>query len=744
MTVYKKSKRSYGMSDPLVDVFPSPVKSQRAPTSKDFGEIGTQWVDIPNKDVYFLVSIEKGVATWINGGGGDGNFDNLAIGQDAQVGSELTAGTVKIPDLGQTYTTIVAVDSDGLLVTDEEDLVNGRLLIGGTTGATWSTLTAGGGINITNADGGITISNPGATGTTLTTDDANTVSPDGTGDTDILGYDANITTDGATANTVKIRLADDITSVGKITSSVDFEVSAGQTVINSDTNAGQAIYLHADGGVNETIQLHSDQGTGNDSIYMVSDVGGIRVVSGLGAADAISLLATDAAGGITIGAGTNGIAATITDGDFDLETGTGNINIGVDVADHDITIGDDSGSNALSVVSGTGNTAMTSTGDTTIDCAGDLELNSSAGQISIGNDNINQNINIGNQGARTITMGNSTGASSVVLDVGTGNLDLGVTATAHTTRLGSTDTTSATTIQTGTGAMTFTAGGIFDVNATGDVTIDSTGGTLGIGVGNHNNAINIGTSGTRVTTIGNGAGVSSVLIYSGTGNIDIGTNATEKDCNFGSTTAASATTVRSGTGAMTFTAGGIFDVNATGNVTIDSSGIFDVSVATAVTIDSTGGTIGIGVDNDDNDINIGTAGIREVTIGNQTDANSGVTIEGGATSGIAINGSGMTSLGLVTDSAAAAAITINALNGGATFTGLTTASGATQQFTITNSECTVDSYPQVTVMNKGTNDAKINYQRITTAAGSFTVDTINSGTQALNGDVIITFWIYKA
>ena len=757
MAVYKTNKKGYGLSNPLIDISNVPVKAKRAPTSKDFVELGTIWIDQPNQDVYIAVDVSNNSMTWINTGGGSGSFDSLTVTNDTTVGNDITAtagditaaaGNVIIPGIGQTYPTIVQVAADGTLTSSNSGETNGNMLIGGASGLAWNTLTAGAGINIANGDGTVTISNPGATGTTMTTSDGNTVSPDGTGDTKVIGYDANITTDGATANTVKIRLSDDVTTVGALTAGVNFTVSAGQTTINSSTNVGQDIYLHADGGVNETIQLHSDQGTGNDSIYLLSDVGGIRAVSsGYAGADSISLIANDAAGGITFGAGTGGLTTTIINGDYTLHTGTGAIGIGTDNTDHNITLGHDTGANALTLVSGTSAMTFTAGGAFDVNATGAVTIDSTGGELGLGTGADANNINIGTGAAqRTTTIGNSTAASSVIVDVGTGNLDLGVTATDHTTRLGSTTGDSPTTIQSGLQAMTFTAGGAFDVNATGAVTIDSTGGTLGIGTGDDANNINIGTgAAARIITVGNGTGATSVVLNSGTGNLDLGVNATDHTTRLGSTAGDSPTTIQSGLQAMTFTAGGAFDVNASGDITMDTgAGIFDVSVSGAVTIDSSGGTIGIGVDSVNKNINIGTQGTREVIIGNQTNANSGVTIEGGGTSGISLNGSGMTSLGITRVSSATATITIDAYNGGATFTGVTTAAGATQQFTINNTVCTANSYIQLTIMNKGANDARIMVQRITPAAGSFTVDTINNGTQANNGDIIITFWIYRS
>jgi len=91
--------------------------------------------------------------------------------------------------------------------------------------------------------------------------------------------------------------------------------------------------------------------------------------------------------------------------------------------------------------------------------------------------------------------------------------------------LGDTTGASATTVRTGTGAFTCTAGGIFDVNAVGAVTIDSSGGTIGIGVDANAFAINIGTgAAARVITIGNGTGVTGVAINTGSGDFAINTS----------------------------------------------------------------------------------------------------------------------------------------------------------------------------------------------------------------------------
>ena len=70
----------------------------------------------------------------------------------------------------------------------------------------------------------------------------------------------------------------------------------------------------------------------------------------------------------------------------------------------------------------------------------------------------------------------SADASATAVNLGTG-LD------AKTVTVGSTSGASVTTLQSGSGAMKFTAGGVFDVNATGAVTIDTINDTNGIKIG---------------------------------------------------------------------------------------------------------------------------------------------------------------------------------------------------------------------------------------------------------------------
>ena len=94
-----------------------------------------------------------------------------------------------------------------------------------------------------------------------------------------------------------------------------------------------------------------------------------------------------------------------------------------------------------------------------------------------------------------------------------------------------------------------------------------------------------------------------------------------------------------------------------------------------------------------------------------------------------------------TASVAGVSLTINANVGVATFTGQTTGAGASQVFTITNSVATTTSAVLATVSNLGTNDAQMTLTRVEQKAGSIDFTATNNGAAALNGNVVITFWI---
>lgn len=745
------SKRAYGIKNALQRLNPLPIVAQRAPLVTDRAEIGTVWIDVPLDDAYFLTSIVANVSTWINAGGGTGTFAALNVTGAAVIGTALTLTAGNL--------TLGAMAADGVLtntaagVVTSNALTDGQMLIGSTgVPPVAATLTAGAGIVIGNAAGAITVTATGAIASNYTASDANNVIPDGLGNLNILGG-VNIGTTAAIANTVTIDLDAAPTLAGLLTCQAGITQSAGTTTITSDTNGAEAIYLHANGGVNETIVILADQSTDLASIDITSDVGGISIAAGIASALAISIGALDAAGGVSITSGTGGIAIGATNGAVAITSGTGNMNIGADATDHTSTFGSVTGVSQTVVQSGTGPLALNGGGLITIDCATTLEINSSGGIIGIGNDAVAQNINLGTgAAARTISIGNATAATAIDIDAGTGACSILSNATDHSTTFGSVTGVSALTTQAGTGAMTFTAGGIFDVNAVGAITLDSSAGTIGIGVDADAFAINIGTGASaRVLTLGNVTGVSQIVentgsggwqltatdgpitAISGTGQIDLSNDATATTINLGTGAGIKAVTLGSdNTTSITTIACGTLGCTVGTTANAHTTTIGSATGAASVVCQSGTGLAAFGGNGTDHTTALGSV------IGA-----SPTNVQGG-TGGITLDAAGIVRVTPVVDTQAAAAVTVDANVGVGVFTGLVTASAASQIFTVTNAVCTAASRIICTMANLGANDAQMCVTRVIPGAGSFTVTCQNLGAAALNGDCILSFWIIAA
>lgn len=73
-----KYNKSYGLSNPLQDMFPEPIVAQRAPTTNDTGyRIGQTWVDQSSNQIYALATVASGSATWSLTGPGASDVDTL-------------------------------------------------------------------------------------------------------------------------------------------------------------------------------------------------------------------------------------------------------------------------------------------------------------------------------------------------------------------------------------------------------------------------------------------------------------------------------------------------------------------------------------------------------------------------------------------------------------------------------------------------------------------------------------------
>jgi hypothetical protein len=344
-----------------------------------------------------------------------------------------------------------------------------------------------------------------------------------------------------------------------------------------------------------------------------ADIGSSGLTVATGATGAVSLgtgagprtVTVGSTGGnssTTINAGTGNLVLATTTGIISINpTGTtGSINIGTEVKDGGINIGT---FGARSIV--LGNSGVGATTSIGINSAGTL-INTSAGAMSfittgllangrisinptgtgpidIGTNNVGGTLSIGTLGARALAIGNSSAVSITarcsgdfdVLVDGGGNLNLDNMGTGGAIAIGSRPRTNPinigtagarnitignllnhihTSINTGSGSLTLRAD-------SGSITINSATGETNIGTANEAGAINIGTSGTRIVTIGSTTG--STTINAGTGNLVLATSS--------------------------------------GTISINPTGTGSINIGTVVL---------------DGAINIGTFGIRAVTIGN--------------------------------------------------------------------------------------------------------------------------------
>ncbi len=253
---------------------------------------------------------------------------------------------------------------------------------------------------------------------------------------------------------------------------------------------------------------------------------------------------------------------------------------------------DFSGNGAYSVPSSSLQGAYTSGATITTASSTDIAFTLTSGGFTV---NGGGAVDLGFTGTDVTTFKVGAGAVDIAT---TGNIDIATTASARTVQiatgaaaqavtLGSTNSTSALTLQAGTGALTHTAGGAYDVNAAGAVTIDSSGSTIGIGTDNVTGAVSVGTQGARNIAIGSASATSATVDA-----VVVSLDATDNS-NFTVTGSAKSLTLdvagggaqrlnlgSAGTGTnairMNATAGGI-DIDASsGGITVDTTGTLSI------------------------------------------------------------------------------------------------------------------------------------------------------------------------
>lgn len=437
---------------------------------------------------------------------------------------------------------------------------------------------------------------------------------------DTLSGDVGGTITPTAGNIVLAGTGGEIVTTGAgstITFSIDdpFNIP-GDVIIPGTLTVAGAVLLATTGASVNTL----GNATGATSVGITSGTGGIALAS-TGAGDitlaSSDTLLLDSAGVLEI----NSSAGVIGIGNDAVAQ---NINIGTGAAARTLTLGNVSSTTGIVLNSGTGGVAVNTTGtgdvvvtsaDTVlIDSAGVLELNSSAGVISVGNDAVSQNINVGTAGTRAIAIGNSTATTSVAINGGTGSsVNIGTNAIAHTVTIGNITTSSAVTVNTGTGGFNVNTTSTGDIvlasadtvliDGAGVVEINSSAGVISVGNDAVNQNINVGTAGTRTLAIGSATATETVLgtfnlnttgslvtsiNTGGTGALNLG-NATGNTAVTGSLTAT--TTLTATLGAITATNGNLVLGTAGNKIMSTSVGTTTTAGANSFgTVTLTGGT----------------------------------------------------------------------------------------------------------------------------------------------------------
>ncbi len=293
--------------------------------------------------------------------------------------------------------------------------------------------------------------------------------------------------------------------------------------------------------------VHADQ-TWNITTISGSDVIGSDPLAAAqsGGGAPVTLQEAYDNGNTILTAGSNDIAFTLASGDFTVDNGSAifggatpltafNVDAGTmsldstdnsnltmsaaDVADKTLTI------NATNGGFGDGLIALSADGRIDIDAGKDLSVNSSGGVINIGNDANTGNLNIGTGAAsRNITVGNSTGTTAVAIDASTGGFKVSSLGFIEMDGIGAShlivDSGDLNISTTSSGAIRINSVGVGDFQVAGNLSMDSSGGSIDLGGDADDGAINIGTGTTagRVITIGNNTGTTGVAVETGTGN----------------------------------------------------------------------------------------------------------------------------------------------------------------------------------------------------------------------------------
>lgn len=329
-----------------------------------------------------------------------GSSINLTASEDAADAIKLTAsaGGIDILATGEAAQDIDIVNTGGSVNITSTENVSDAIYIRANAGTSEAIKihadqgTGAASINLLSDVGGITL-----TATGLASADAINLEATAGGIDMDAALQINIATSQNAANAMVLNASAggiDITAAGAAGEDLDLTCTAGSVnIVAGEADADAVTIQCAAGGVNIDgalqVNIASSQNAAN-ALVLAASAGGIDILaSGAAAGEDIDIIATGSSINLQ---STEAVASAIT-----------------------LNASDAAG----------GITASAGTGGILVDASGVVELNSSAAAISIGNDAVAQAINVGTgAAARTITIGNTTGASGLVLRAGTGEITM--------------------------------------------------------------------------------------------------------------------------------------------------------------------------------------------------------------------------------------------------------------------------------------------------------------------------------
>ena len=556
-------------------------------------------------------------------------------------------------------------------------------------------------------------------------------------------------------------------------SGADITLNANQGSIGlaAGEDVAQAVFISAGGGTAATMQMVNITGTNdaltiaNSALYLASTAGGVGINAGLsvqlegaaGAATDISLTATAAGGGITCTSDTGGFVV-VTSGLFDVTAAGG--------FDLDIT-----GAIALDATLASNFSVTGAAQDLTLQSAGGsvnvlaseaiadaIVVNASSGGFEI--DGILASHVTVTGAAQDLLLSSSGGSVNVTASEAISDaISITATGAGGGIQIGQTATTASVAIAniTPTVSRTTTINGAIVNTAHTDLVSIADGG--------------VSTSGSaeKEVTIATGAtAVGLTLVSIATGNISAAGNTT-LNLATGNAPAGTTQAISLGTG----TGGGTKSIsigNADGLTTISELGIMDINTSgTAITVigsTATGGAVAINsastITSLAPNFNVNNSGTGATTIGSATGGTIILESNTAAANAIQINAHAATGGVLITAGTGATAgnvsitpatlagtagpsatvsSTLNARVGNVTYAGYTQAAAATLTITLTNSFITATSVIFAQMTDVSSNTTGMQLLKINPGAGSAVITFINNGSQAVNGNLQLNFWV---